>query len=64
MAVLGTAAFRLLARSGRVLGFLQYALPIEDKPVRALGLVGVATAALALITLAFLGALIGLFRWP
>ncbi len=39
-AALGTLIIRLLARSGPILNALQYALPIEEKPIRSMGIVG------------------------
>ncbi len=39
-AALGTLLIRLLARSGPILSALQYALPIEEKPIRSMGIVG------------------------
>ena len=39
-AAFGTLTIRLLARSGPILAALQYALPIEEKPIRSMGIVG------------------------
>lgn len=53
MAIIGTQLMRLLAGSERLLRFLQYVLPVEEKPVRAMGIVGV-LAAFAFLSLAVL----------